>query len=351
MISGRRVVLGALLDQADAALCIVNPTAPLVKADGEGATTKIEWTATHLPDGRVLPGYTFNPWTGCTKVSPGCDHCYAEGWSKRSWHVEWGPHGARRRTSAANWRLPIKWNAEAEASGIRRKVFCASLADVFDNHRSILPEWRADLWAMIAATPHLDWLMLTKRPQNIGNMLPVPFDFERQYPNVWLGTTVENQTEADRRIPQLLNIPAAVRFLSVEPMLGPMDLAPWLAPDKFCERCDDGEGYGNRCGRSDIPRSEQCPWTMAFQVCTDHGPFAADGQPAAVTCDVRTLDWVICGGESGPGARPMHPDWARSLRDQCNAARVPFFMKQMGGVRKPFAPIPDDLMVREFPNG
>lgn len=236
-------------------------------------TTKIEWTATHLPDGRVLPGYTFNPWTGCTKVSPGCDHCYAEGWSKRSGHVEWGPHGARRRTSAANWRLPIKWNAEAKASGIRRKVFCASLADVFDNHRSILPEWRADLWALIAATPHLDWLLLTKRPQNIVKMLPDGYGapaWGDGWPNVWLGTTAENQTEFDRRSNYLRAAPAVVRFISYEPAL------------------------------------------------------------AAIDADLTGIHWLICGGESGPGARPMHPDWARSLRDQCKAADVRFFFKQWG---------------------
>lgn len=296
-------------------------------------TTLIEWTATRLPDGTLVPGYTFNPWTGCTKVSPGCDHCYAEGWSKRSGHVQWGPHGARRRTSAANWAKPIKWNAEAEASDIRRKVFCASLADVFDNHASILPEWRADLWRLIQATPHLDWLLLTKRPQNIANMLPVPFDFEKQYPNVWLGTTAENQTEADRRIPHLLAVPAKVRFVSAEPLLGPIDFdCAWHGESALygecwgdCGWCDDGLPPMHNCqkGRQSAAQIEK----------------GRDG-----------LDWIIIGGESGPGARPMADEWAQDIIDQCKAAGVAVFMKQMGGARKPFRPTPDSLNVREWPN-
>ena len=263
--------------------------------------SKIEWTATRLPDGRVFPGYTFNPYTGCTKVSPGCDHCYAEGWSKRSGHVKWGPHGQRRRTSDANWKLPLKWNAEAQASGIRRKVFCASLADVFDNHASILEHWRTDLWELIASTPHLDWLLLTKRPQNIRRFLPdqfhlgfAPQAWGNGWPNVWLGTTVVNRDEMLRDAPKLKAVSAAVRFWSVEPILGDL---------------------------GDIPR---------------------DLLP----------DWVICGGESGPGARVWDgfEDAARSLRDQCRSAGVAFFMKQMAGARKAsMPPIPADLMIREMP--
>jgi protein gp37 len=248
---------------------------------GEGSA--IEWT-----------DHTFNPWTGCTKVSPACDHCYAEGWAKRSGHVEWGPHAPRRRTAAATWQAPLKWNLAASQAG-RARVFCASLADVFDNHRSILPEWRAELWQLIAATPHLDWLLLTKRPQNIAKMLPPTWG--NGWPNVWLGTTVENQTEADRRIPHLLATPAAVRFLSAEPLLGPVALDAILTPDMGI--------YALTGIRSD-----------------GRGPSGFSRGPR--------IDWVICGGESGPGARPMHPDWARSLRDQCARDRVPFFFKQHG---------------------
>jgi protein gp37 len=147
-------------------------------------TSKIEWTDA-----------TFNPWVGCTKISPACDHCYAEGWAKRAGNPElW--QGERRRTSVANWRMPVKLNAKAMAEGRRRRVFCASLADVFDNQ--VPAEWRADLWALIRATPMLDWQLLTKRPQNIARMLPA--NWGKGWPNVWLGTTVENQTEANRRI-------------------------------------------------------------------------------------------------------------------------------------------------------
>lgn len=228
-------------------------------------TSKIEWTDA-----------TFNPWLGCEKVSPGCDHCYAEGWAKRTGNAQlW--QGQRRRTVARYWQQPIKWNRQAEAVGVRRRVFCASLADVFDNQ--VPDEWRSDLWALIAMTPSLDWLLLTKRPQNIAKMAP------KNWPNIWLGCTTENQEEADRRIPHLLSVPARVHFLSCEPLLGPVDLR---APN---------------------------------------------------------IDWVIVGGESGPRARDMSADWARFLRDQCRSAGVAFFMKQM--TRK--APIPDDLMVREFP--
>lgn len=231
--------------------------------------SKIEWT-----------DHTFNPWQGCTKISPACDHCYAEGWAKRSGLVTWG--GPRRRASQGYWDKPIKWDRQAERDGVRHKVFCASLADVFDNQ--VPDQWREDLWFLIAGTPHLDWLLLTKRPQNIAKMLPR--DYETWTPeawpwaNVWLGTTVENQEEADRRIPHLLAVPAARYFLSCEPLLGPI-------------RFSKVPGF-NRIGL-DLSK-----W------------------------------WVICGGESGPGARPMHPDWARSLRDQCTVAGVPFFFKQWG---------------------
>lgn len=251
----------------------------------------IEWTH-----------HTFNPWTGCTKVSPACDNCYAEGWAKRSGHVEWGPHGARRRTKPGTWAGPLKWNAEARDKGIRYRVFCASLADVFDNHKSILPEWRDDLWDLIARTPHLDWLLLTKRPQNIANMLPVPFDFERMYPNVWLGTTVENQAEADRRIPHLLAVPAKVHFLSCEPLLGPVDLTPHL--------------WG---------RAEPCPG------CPEDADCDCGTMPRHMLGEESDIGWVIVGGESGPGARSSDLDWYRGLRDQCAEAGVPFLFKQHSG--------------------
>jgi protein gp37 len=266
--------------------------------------SKIEWT-----------DHTFNPWVGCTKVSPACDHCYAEGWARRTGQSGlWA--GERRRTSPSNWKQPYKWNNAAPLSGRRQRVFCASLADVFDNQ--VPQEWRADLFAMIRETPNLDWLLLTKRPQNIQKMLPT--DWGEGYPNVWLGTTVENRAEADRRVPVLLKTPAAIRFLSCEPLLEHVHLGYLQWPN---------ETVGPRNGWSAILG---CRW--------------ADGR---LVERVRPLDWVICGGESGPGARTLDPKWAESLRGQCEAGGVAFFMKQMSGVRKPLPPIPPHLMLRQFP--
>lgn len=241
--------------------------------------TKIEWA-----------DHTFNPWTGCTKVSPACDHCYAEAWSKRAGSKvgKWGPGAVRVRTTPANWKQPLKWNAQAEREGRRFRVFCASLADVFDNE--VDPSWRAALFALIAGTPQLDWLLLTKRIGNVARMIEAPGMQKCGLPaNVWLGATVVNQEEADRDIPKLLAVPARVRFLSMEPLLGPVDL-----------------NYTRQ--RIQAQRSQLA---------------------RAINSEVW-LDWVIVGGESGPGARPMHPDWARSLRDQCDAAGVPFLFKQWG---------------------
>lgn len=260
---------------------------------------------------------TFNPWLGCTKVSPGCDHCYAEARLDTRLHVVgWGAGQPRKRTSAKNWRDPEKWNkdgylrctacnwrgerkdtvnfgdcplCEGRVENARRRVFCASLADVFDNE--VPPQWRGELWALVKATPNLDWLILTKRIGNARGMAPA----DGFPPNVWLGATIVNQEEADRDIPKLLATPAAVRFLSMEPLLGPVDLTN-VAP----------------------PVVEGRTW---------HGI-------DAITPANRELrgcvDWVIVGGESGHHARPMHPDWPRSLRDQCAAAGVPFLFKQWG---------------------
>lgn len=254
--------------------------------------TKIEW-ATH----------TFNPWEGCQKIGPGCDHCYAEARNARfggGTAINWGPGAPRRRTSAANWRKPLAWNAAHDAffaaHGHRQRLFCASLADVFDNE--VDPQWREDLFILISATPNLDWLLLTKRIGNVGNMLPVPSDFDRLYPNVWLGATIVNQEEADRDIPKLLAVPAHTRFLSIEPLLGPVDLTR-------IRQHLHGESF------------------MTGNVLV-HKSSLNLGRPKPA------IDWVIVGGESGPGARPMHPDWARSLRDQCQAAGVPFLFKQWG---------------------
>lgn len=248
--------------------------------------TKIEWT-----------DHTFNPWIGCTKVGPGCDHCYAENlMDKRMGVAVWGPGNERVRTKDANWKMPLRWNAQADAfmaqHGRRQRVFCASLADVFDN--AVDPQWRADLFALIHATPNLDWLLLTKRIGNVPDMLvqlshgsdpDLTLLDMMPLPNVWIGATITSQAEADRDIPKLLAVPARVRFLSMEPLLGP----------------------------------------VSFE-----GMFANPHNIADGTNALEALDWVIVGGESGPGARPMRPDWARSLRDQCEAAGVPFLFKQWG---------------------
>ena len=237
--------------------------------------SKIEWT-----------DHTFNPWIGCTKVSPGCDHCYAErDMAGRLKVVQWGPHGARVRTKPANWAKPVAWNRRHEEffaqHGRRQRVFCASLADVFDNQ--VDPAWRADLLALIDMTPNLDWLLLTKRIGNVADMLPN--GWLMSHTNVWLGASIVNQVEADRDIPKLANLHAHVKFLSMEPLLGPVRLDQ-NAPDERALR-----------------------WYRPM---------------------IRMVDWVIVGGESGPGARPMHPAWAQSLRDQCTAADVPFLFKQWG---------------------
>jgi protein gp37 len=235
--------------------------------------SKIEWT-----------DHTFNPWIGCQKVSAGCDHCYAESLSNRYGWVTWGPNGERKRTSEANWKKPRQWNRAAKAAGKRPRVFCASLADVFDNQ--VDPSWRIDLFDLIGDCEHLDWLLLTKRPENIAKMLPTNWNVG-DFANVWIGTTCEDQAAYDRRWPILHKIPAAVRFISYEPAIGPLRL------------------HSN------------------------------DFQP----------DWLICGGESGPGARYMEPAWADRIRKDCKGEGVSFFMKQMTAKK----PIPEHLMLREFP--
>lgn len=261
--------------------------------------TKIEWC-----------DHTFNPWEGCQKVGPGCDHCYAETRNARfagGTAINWGPGAPRRRTSASNWALPIRWNAQAAAfmaqHGRRQRVFCASLADVFDN--AVAPQWRADLFALIASTPNLDWLLLTKRIGNVQGMLAelahgndTELSLLDMMPlhNVWIGATIVNQEEADRDIPKLLAVPARVRFLSMEPLLGPVTLR-----EVQSDMCEIDALTGN------------------------HGVL----RPLRGRSEAK-VHWVICGGESGTGARPMHPDWARGLRDQCKAAGVPFLFKQWG---------------------
>ena len=248
-----------------------------------GDTTKIAWTDA-----------TFNAWWGCTKVSEECDFCYAEVFDKRIGGHHWGAGAPRRLFGDKHWREPEKWNTQAAKLQKRRRVFCNSMADVFDSEAS--PSERERLWDLIRATPWLDWQLLTKRPHNIRKMLPG--DWGDGYANVWLGTTAGNRKSAAIRIPPLREVPARVRFISGEPLL------------------------------------------------EDLGVLPLDG-----------IDWLIVGGESGHHARPMKLEWAQSLQRQCEAAGVAFFFKQTGSAITGKATDhgydpsrwPADLRVQQFP--
>lgn len=257
-----------------------------------GETTNIAWTDA-----------TFNPVIGCMKVSAGCDHCYAEEMMDKRYHrVQWGQRktettepsvGNRVRTSDANWRQPHAWNKKAKlfqaTHGHRQRVLCASLSDVFDNQWN--PQDRSDLFQTIEDTPQLDWLLLTKRPENISDLTWPRWD-DALPTNIWLGITAEDQDAFDRRWPILRRVPARVRFVSYEPAIGPLTMEMF-----------------------------------------DENP-----------------DWLICGGETGQGHRSMKPHWAYNIMDECERFAIPFFMKQMSGTKKD-SDIPSDLMIRQFPPG
>jgi protein gp37 len=251
-----------------------------------GKETKIAWT-----------DHTFQPWWGCAKVSPGCKHCYADEFDHRLGFNHWGAEAPRRFFGDNHWSEPIKWNAKAKGAGVRRRVFCSSMADVFEDRPDLMPH-RRRLWALIRNTPSLDWLLLTKRPENLGVMLPwyraIPPKpavelGEDPWPNVWIGTTVENQDYAAPRLDALCAIDAVVRFVSVEPQIGPVDLRKWLEIDRVVD--------GGRWVRSGF-RPE--------------------------------IDWLIVGGESGTKARPFHVEWATYLVEQARAAGIAPFVKQLG---------------------
>ena len=249
-----------------------------------GVDTKIEWCH-----------HTFNPWRGCTKVSLGCKHCYAEALSGRNPKLlgKWGPDGTRIIASESYWRQPKIWNRDADRAGERRQVFCASLADVFED-RPELEAPRSRLRWLMFDTVQLDWLLLTKRPEFARQWI----DSNLMPRNYWVGVSVEDQQRADERIPILLQTPAPVRFLSVEPLLGPVDFRKWLP----------------------------------------------------------SVNWVIIGGESGPYARPCNIAWIRSVVRQCQDASVAVFVKQLGSHLKlkdkkggDLSEFPLDLQIREFP--
>jgi protein gp37 len=295
-----------------------------------GTNSGIQWTT-----------HTFNPWRGCTKVSAGCANCYAEKLSGRNPGVlgVWGKGGTREVAAESYWRFPLKWDRAAAAAGERHRVFCASLADVFEGPETMpaeaLPAVRAArvrLFDLIRTTPNLDWLLLTKRPQHIRRVLeetlilseggnPDDADYfvdrdgsfpendlawwlndwcgENPPANVWLGTSVEDQKAADERIPHLLKVPAAVRFLSCEPLLGPVLLTE-------IERPAGAGVHVFSALESDVDTRDDEDFRGA------------------------TIAWVIIGGESGFGARPFRAEWAWSIVQQCKAVGVPVFMKQLG---------------------
>ncbi len=266
--------------------------------------------------------FTFNPWTRCTRVSPACDNCYAETWAGRATHPKdadgkalplWGADAPRDPTSAHNWRQPLKWNRDAEVAGEWKRVVCASLADVFEDHPAITASGaRERLWDLIEATTWLDWMLLTKRPENIMTM--VPERWRAGLPaNIWIGTTAESQEWAAKRIPHLRRVPAVVRFLSIEPMVGPVDLDP-----PTCPMCGGHEWVAGSDG--------------ATPFCPEHSTEMAFGAWLDPCADARQagINLVIVGGESGGNARPLHPAWARALRDQCAEAGVAFHFKQWG---------------------
>lgn len=280
-----------------------------------GKTTGIEWT-----------DHTFNLVIGCTKVSPGCANCYAETLAaKRGWS-SWGPNGERKIMAESYWQQPYQWNRKAEKEGRKHKVFCSSLADVFEDH-PVVNEQRERLWDVIEKTPHLIWQLLTKRPENIMKFVADRFP-DRIPRNIWFGVTAENQDMLMSRVPILQSFamgwfPAKL-FISAEPLLGPLDLEcflkPWIEEEKF----------------------------------------------------IPGLDWVIVGGESGHNARPCYTQWIHDIVEQCQAEYVPVFVKQLGQNiqvlpseahllhtdrkgKKPFDKrgtinkFPESLRVREFP--
>jgi protein gp37 len=366
-------------------------------------TTKIQWCH-----------HTFNPWIGCSKVHAGCAHCYAEAdMDRRRGRVKWGPHGTRSRTSDAYWRDPLAWDRQARAAGERRRVFCASLADVFEDWRGPildaqgrelwtnghgyqpLPEdlhswsragerlaqgWRearladlrADLFRLIERTPSIDWLLLSKRPENVRSMTydawtkRVPGHVSQNdgdgrhwhWPaNVWLGTSVSDQPTAAEWLPRLMELRPLVRvlFVSAEPLLGPIQFD---APTGLVTRQGGSVSLWDcrHCGGTGYFQVD--PYTVACSYCS---------RPGAVRGSGLGIDWMIVGGESGPHARPCGISAVRTIVEDCREAELPCFVKQLGGnavfdgstVRARFEDVkggnpeewPEDLRVREFPRG
>lgn len=301
---------------------------------------------------------TWNPITGCTLVSDGCRHCYAAELATTRLRNHPSRAGLARKNAAGEAKFtgevrinkqwldqPLRWKRP-------RRIFVCAHSDLF--HEAVPDGWIDQVFAVMALAPQHTFQVLTKRPARAQEYLTADGGFGpwgrvehharhmahipagktlatyggSNLPHIWLGTSVEDQAAADARIPHLLAAPAAIRFLSAEPLLGPLSLEPWLAwPDGGCE-LPDGRYFGCASCDGEAPGCK-CPRDRAYYTC-DEGPRDATGCPEWVHAERITLDWVIVGGESGRGARPMHPDWARSLRDQCAAASVPFLFKQWG---------------------
>jgi protein gp37 len=315
-----------------------------IKAEGE-----VFLAAGAYPAGTVLPGFTFNTHLGCEKISRACKRCYAQtlvegrmGYGNpdspnpaRRLPV-WGPPAttARPRTSPANWKRPRRWNALAESLGVRLKVFCGSLMDVGEDHPDVRA-LRPDLWELVEATPSLDWLLLTKRPHVLRAEWPAQWR-ETAPHNVWAGATVEHQTAADERVPELLGITARVLWLSCEPLCGPLDLAKpgryTLDPDHHNRaapmRRNGRWGCCSGCPRdaAGMRYPERCAFTARY----DH--------------NLTAITWVVAGGESGPGHETMELSWLTDLHRQCADAGVAFFTKQdSGALPGRQGRIPDDV--------
>jgi protein gp37 len=264
---------------------------------GEMKKSKINWLGEN--------GSTANFWWGCQKVSEGCKNCYAQTLAHRyNKGGIWGsPTNTLRDRKVSIWKDILKWDKEAAADGVRRRVFVSSMSDFLDAH-PMVSEWRETAMNIIERLEWLDVLILTKRPEN-AYLLGDWNDFEFP-PHVWIGTSVENQATADERIPALVSIPSKVHFLSVEPMLEKINLEI------------EGRNFGQTFGTH-----------------------------------TERIQWVICGGESGAGCRPFDWEWARDLRDQCQDTHTAFWMKQGGGhpnKRHEYSDIPQDLRIRELPN-
>lgn len=286
--------------------------------------TKIQWV-----------GSTWNPWRGCEKVHAGCDHCYAEALSHRnpSQLGVWGPDGTRVAGAEAMWNAPLRWQKRAEKTGVRHSCF-PSLMDPFEDRADLVP-LRDRMFGVIDRCPLVDFLLLTKRPENVRRMClarshgsteavaaywkamarsgrdpkgHVVIDEDAYRPNVWIGTSISDQEAADKYVPELLKLRdlTPVLFLSIEPLLGPVRL--WSLPDPVRRNGStvDALTGGGMC----------VMW---------------DGGVGMIASSPKRLDWVIVGGESGPKARPCRPEWVRSIVKQCRSASVPVFVKQMGG--------------------